>query len=213
MPCCLLLIIAPRRHPRIYVALKCKTASASEDSQETYILRRLESSVPEYVAVPSGYDRLPGPNGVHDVYLFKDVGSSLSCVPKDHLLRGTLKNETVYRYPLQVAKSIVKQVLEGLKEVHILGIVHNDLKIANILVVAETVPELDVGEVATDRQDRIHLTNASITEGGRPRQISHASNFVEDAAIDVTMDSTFKIIDISEGKTCTFMVPVQLASW
>jgi serine/threonine protein kinase len=175
------------------------------------MLKRLAYLVPRYVVVPQVAFHFDGPNGRHDAYMFEDVGASLSHIPESQLIRSTSKGIEVYRYPLQVAKSIVKQVLEGLKETHSVGIVHNDIGIPNVLVVAEDVNDSPIRDICSKRKDFWSLEDVLHPEAERrPSCLCGCGNFVEDAAIPLTKDSTFKIIDFSHGKSCSTLGPTRL---
>lgn len=61
------------------------------------------------------------------------------------------QNAMVARYPMKMAKSILKQVLQGLVQMHEDGVAHGDLKMGNMLfsvkdVVDEVVQEGDLDD-------------------------------------------------------------------
>ena len=74
-----------------------------------------------------------GPNGEHGCLVFDVMGPNAASMVE--YLPENLANNTgrSRRYPLWMAKSILRQVLLGIDFLHESGIVHGDLQAGNIL--------------------------------------------------------------------------------
>jgi non-specific serine/threonine protein kinase len=99
----------------------------------------------EHIISLKDYFKHKGPNGEHGCLVFEAMGPStatmVECLP-EHLLSKTGRKE---RYPIWMARSILRQVLLGIDFLHRIGIAHGDLQPGNILFLAADLTS--VGEI------------------------------------------------------------------
>ncbi|KAI1272000.1 serine protein kinase [Xylaria sp. FL0933] len=125
-----------------YVALKIMVSDPEYATDETAMLRHLSQVAPEQAAhhftqLLDTFEHL-GPNGLHKCFVFEPMGPNgntmLLELPqfKDRRPRGM-------RYPLEMAKSILKQSLQALALLHEHGIAHGDFQPGNILFVLDNI--------------------------------------------------------------------------
>lgn len=106
--------------------------------------------------------QIKGPNGLHTSFVFEPMGPHLwdvlDATPEFH--HGSLfedddffRNIPKYRrFPKNVAKKILRNVLQGLKYLHNHGIVHGDLHMGNVLVTTRPL-ECNSSTIAELKQD------------------------------------------------------------
>ncbi|OBT71805.1 hypothetical protein VF21_09380 [Pseudogymnoascus sp. 05NY08] len=103
-----------------YVALKILVPKPSESPIEQQILQHIAQVAPEegnrHITKLLGEFEHQGPNGVHKCLVFEPMGPNMNV-----------------RYPPQMAKSILKQSLQGLAFLHRNGIAHGDFQPGNML--------------------------------------------------------------------------------
>ncbi|KAI5787314.1 putative serine protein kinase [Geopyxis carbonaria] len=137
---------------RRYVALKIVVANKAATANEAAILdriRTLGASHPGAAHVLALLDRFAhaGPNGVHLCLVFDAMGASAARMRS--ALPATGRHDT--RYPLWMAKQMLRQTLHGLAFLHAHGIAHGDVQPGNMLLSASTLPGVDAE--AALRQD------------------------------------------------------------
>lgn len=113
-----------------YVALKIIT-SESDTTRELEILNHLKNS--KHVTHLLDNFTHTGPNGLHKCLIFEPMGPSVDNLVYEFPQYDRKQNTMVARYPMKMAKSILKQVLQGLVQMHENGIAHGDLKMGNML--------------------------------------------------------------------------------
>ena len=74
-----------------------------------------------------------GPNGVHKCLVFEPMGPSVNSMVEELPQFNPRKRWMKVRYPLWMAKSILKQSLQALAFLHENGIAHGDFQPGNIL--------------------------------------------------------------------------------
>ena len=74
-----------------------------------------------------------GPNGIHKCLVFEPMGPSVNSMVEELPQFNPRTIDMVVRYPLQMAKSILKQSLQALAFLHENGIAHGDFQPGNIL--------------------------------------------------------------------------------
>lgn len=91
-----------------------------------------------------------GPNGTHRCLVFEPMGPSVNTMVEELPQFNPRKFGMKIRYPLPMARSILKQSLQALVFLHANGVGHGDLHPGNMLF---TVPDLDSVAEETLRQE------------------------------------------------------------
>ena len=118
--------------------IKILTADFTALETESSILKLIAESVlshagKEHIISLKDYFKHEGPNGEHGCLVFEPMGPSTASMVEslpDHLLSKTGRRD---RYPVWMAKSILRQALSGIDFLHQIGIAHGDLKPGNLL--------------------------------------------------------------------------------
>lgn len=91
-----------------------------------------------------------GPNGVHKCLVFEPMGPSVTTMVEELPQFNPRYMSMNVRYPPQMAKSILKQSLQGLAFLHKNGIAHGDFQPGNMLF---TLQDLDSKDEEALRQE------------------------------------------------------------
>lgn len=83
-----------------------------------------------------------GPNGVHKCLVFEPMGPSVNTMVEELPQFKPRMRGMKVRYPLWMAKSILKQSLQGLAFLHRNGIAHGDFQPGNILFTLNNVDSM-----------------------------------------------------------------------
>ncbi|KOS37634.1 hypothetical protein ACN38_g11564 [Penicillium nordicum] len=120
-----------------YVALKILVSEISGSTTELRILRHIIEVAPvegtRYITRLLGEFEHRGPNGVHKCLVFEPMGPSVNTMVEELPQFKPRRRGMKIRYPLQMAKSILKQSLQALVFLHENGIAHGDFQPGNIL--------------------------------------------------------------------------------
>ncbi|KAJ5976631.1 hypothetical protein N7481_010338 [Penicillium waksmanii] len=120
-----------------YVALKILVSEVSRSTTEPRILRHIIEVAPaegtRYVTRLIGEFEHRGPNGIHKCLVFEPMGPSVNTMAEELPQFKPRRREMRIRYPLWMAKSILKQSLQALAFLHENGIAHGDFQPGNIL--------------------------------------------------------------------------------
>ncbi|KAJ5543324.1 hypothetical protein N7461_009327 [Penicillium sp. DV-2018c] len=120
-----------------YVALKILVSNISESTTELRILRHIIERAPEegtrYITRLLDEFEHRGPNGLHKCLVLEPMGPSVNTMVEELPQFNPRRREMKIRYPLQMAKSILKQSLLALAFLHQNGIAHGDFQLGNIL--------------------------------------------------------------------------------
>ncbi|EGY16331.1 serine/threonine-protein kinase SRPK3 [Verticillium dahliae VdLs.17] len=120
-----------------YVAMKILVSDISASTNEVQILRQLNGIAPAQGArhVTQLLDEFEhsGPNGIHKCLVFEPMGPSVNSMVEELPQFNPRKWGMKVRYPPQMARSILKQSLQGLEFLHGNGIAHGDFQPGNIL--------------------------------------------------------------------------------
>lgn len=120
-----------------YVALKMLVSEVSESTTELRILRHIIEYAPEegsrYITRLLDEFEHRGPNGLHKCLVLEPMGPSVNTMVEELPQFKPRRRGMKIRYPLQMAKSILKQSLQALAFLHENGIAHGDFQPGNIL--------------------------------------------------------------------------------
>ncbi|KAI5302268.1 hypothetical protein KEM55_001221, partial [Ascosphaera atra] len=126
----------------------------SESTTELRILRHIAEAAPTEAArcITTLIDEFlhHGPNGVHRCLVFEPMGPSVNSMVEELPQFNPRKFGMKVRYPLWMAKSILKQSLQALALLHENGISHGDFQPGNILF---TLKDIDSAPEDVLRQD------------------------------------------------------------
>ncbi|KAJ5087333.1 hypothetical protein N7456_010949 [Penicillium angulare] len=120
-----------------YVALKILVSGISESTNELRILNHINEVTPtessRHITRLLGEFEHHGPNGAHKCLVFKPMGPSVNSMLEELPQFKRRKWGMKFRYPIWMAKSILKQSLQGLDFLHKNSICHGDFQPGNIL--------------------------------------------------------------------------------
>ncbi|KAM0206373.1 hypothetical protein ACHAPA_009584 [Fusarium lateritium] len=120
-----------------YVALKILISQGLESSHELEILHQLAKVAPEdgaqHVTRLLAEFEHDGPNGTHKCLVFEPMGPSVNSMVEELPQFKPKMWGMKIRYPPQMAKSILKQSLQGLAFLHRNDIAHGDFQPGNML--------------------------------------------------------------------------------
>ncbi|OGM49376.1 serine protein kinase, partial [Aspergillus bombycis] len=143
-----------------YVALKILVSAISGSTTELRILRHIAEAAPaeaaRHVTPLLGEFEHRGPNGVHRCLVFEPMGPSVNTMVEELPQFNPRRRGMKIRYPLWMAKGILKQSLQALAFLHENGIAHGDFQPGNILFTLNNIdatPE-DVLQQKEDVQAR-----------------------------------------------------------
>ncbi|KAK5673725.1 hypothetical protein LTS12_029769, partial [Elasticomyces elasticus] len=122
---------------RGYVALKILVSEISGLTTELQTLRHIIQVAPvkgtRYITRLLDEFEHHGPNGIHKCLVFEPMGPSVNTMVEELPQFNPRKRGMKIRYPLRMAKSILKQSLQALAFLHENGIAHGDFQPGNIL--------------------------------------------------------------------------------
>ncbi|KAH1432041.1 hypothetical protein KXX32_002647 [Aspergillus fumigatus] len=120
-----------------YVALKIPVSEISGVTADLRIIRHLTEIAPaeaaRHVTRLLGEFEHRGPNGLHRCLVFEPMGPSVNTMVEELPQFKPRRRGMKVRYPLRMAKSILKQSLQALAFLHEHGIAHGDFQPGNIL--------------------------------------------------------------------------------
>ncbi|KAM0501188.1 hypothetical protein ACHAP6_005292 [Verticillium nonalfalfae] len=117
--------------------MKILVSDVSASTYEVHILRQINDVARAQGArhVTQLLDEFEhsGPNGIHKCLVFEPMGPSVNSMVEELPQFNPRKWGMKVRYPPQMARSILKQSLQGLEFLHGHGIAHGDFQPGNIL--------------------------------------------------------------------------------
>ncbi|PLB39606.1 serine/threonine-protein kinase, partial [Aspergillus candidus] len=144
-----------------YVALKILVSEISGSTTELRVLRHITKVAPvegtPHITRVLGEFEHHGPNGVHKCLVFEPMGPSVNTMVEELPQFKPRRRGMKVRYPLWMAKSILKQSLQALAFLHENGIAHGDFQPGNILFTLnniDSIPE-DMLRQGEDMQARL----------------------------------------------------------
>ncbi|KAI6772981.1 hypothetical protein HG530_003939 [Fusarium avenaceum] len=139
-----------------YVALKILVSKSTESSQELQILHHLANVAPDdgahHITQLLAEFEHHGPNGLHKCLVLEPMGPSANSMVEELPQFKPRMFGMKIRYPPQMAKSILKQSLEGLVFLHRHGIAHGDFQPGNMLFSLTDINEQEE-EVLRQKED------------------------------------------------------------
>lgn len=139
-----------------FVALKILTADSTASETESSMLESIaQNTLPhpgkEHIVYLKDYFKHKGPNGEHGCLVFEAMGSSatsmLYCLTRDPQPNNP---QHIERFPIWMARSILRQTLLGIDFLHRIGIVHGDVQPGNLLFSARDLKS--VGEARLSQE-------------------------------------------------------------
>ncbi|KAB8200201.1 kinase-like domain-containing protein [Aspergillus parasiticus] len=126
-----------------YVALKILMSEISGSTTELRILRHITEVAPaegvRYITRLLDEFEHRGPNGVHKCLVLEPMGPSVNTMVEELPEFKPRRRGMQIRYPLRMAKSILKQSLQALAFLHENGIAHGDFQPRNILFTLDNI--------------------------------------------------------------------------
>ncbi|KAM3446439.1 hypothetical protein MY3296_009673 [Beauveria thailandica] len=120
-----------------YVALKILVAEASGQASEARILQHLAAVAPaeeqRYITQLLDEFEHCGPNGTHKCLVLEPMGPTVNSMVEELPQFKPRRRQMRVRYPLNVAKRILKQSLQALAFLHSNGVAHGDFQPGNML--------------------------------------------------------------------------------
>ncbi|TGJ82339.1 hypothetical protein E0Z10_g6416 [Xylaria hypoxylon] len=143
-----------------YVALKIIIADFPQSTDELRILHHISqvapAEAPRYVTqLLDSFDH-PGPNGLHKCLVFEPMGPTVNIMVEE---LPQFKPRTIYmdlRYPLEMARPILKQSLEALAFLHDNGIAHGDFQPGNILFSLDNIDSKTEDSLRQEESEEDH---------------------------------------------------------
>jgi serine/threonine protein kinase len=177
-----------------------------------------ESSILEKIAQEDSFDlgkqhiislqdhfKHSGPNGEHGCLVFEVMGPSTATMV-DHLPKDVVSKIGPYRYPMWMARSILRQALLGIDFLHRIGIVHGDLQPGNLLFAATDIQSVEESRLSQEGVDPSSLVPLERRDGKvdlwAPPYLALNQPIAEFVELDfVEQDPNFvlKISDMGEG--------------
>ena len=149
-----------------------------------------------------------GPNGVHFCLVFETMGPNVDSMMEefpDLMSRNTRRVNI--RYPTWMAKSILRQVLQGLVFLHEQGIVHGDIQPGNVLFSVRSLSSYTLEELEQDINDREGISQPVERLDGKvdlwaPNYLVEPRSLADYAILEPA--STVKLSDMGSGKYAAF---------
>lgn len=190
-----------------FVALKILMANASTEENELRILKHLSTcglnhpAKKHIMALLDDFEH-QGPNGAHTCLVFEVMGpSSASMVEELPVNKDILFGRTA-RYPIWMAKSMLRQALLGIDYLHQSGIVHGDLQPGNLLFSVTGLQSVDEKQLSQDYSQRAVSEPVRRLDGKvdlwAPRYLALGQSLTEFA--DIGPRFQVKISDMEGGR-------------
>lgn len=136
-----------------YVVLKLLRTDASVKTQEQAMHEKLTGKIrgkwsAEFVTELLRSFKIKGPNGVHTCLVFEPMGPSAEVMKEELPEFKPRKIGLDIRFRTYMAKSILKQLLQGLAHLHGEGICHGDVQPGNILFEVPQIESVEADDLA-----------------------------------------------------------------
>ncbi|KXJ93735.1 kinase-like domain-containing protein [Microdochium bolleyi] len=149
------------RHDR-YVALKVLVSAESVSTTESRILHHLLQAAPVEAAnfTTQLLDEFThdGPNGTHRCLAFEPMGPSVNTMVEELPQFKPPRWEMKVRYPPAMAKSILRQALQGLEFLHKNNVAHGGFQPGNMLFALQNLDTQPEDALRQDSQDKTSIS-------------------------------------------------------
>jgi serine/threonine protein kinase len=115
------------------------TGSAIEPRTLRHLIEVAATDGAQYITQLLGEFEHHGPNGTHQCLVFEPMGPSVNTMVEELPQFKPRMRRMKIRYPPQMAKSILKQSLQGLAFLHENGIAHGDFQPGNMLFTLDDI--------------------------------------------------------------------------
>ena len=144
-----------------------------------------------------------GPNGIHLCLVFEAMGPSADSMMEELPFHKSRDKGTRIWYPIWMAKSILRQVLQGLVFLHKQGIVHGDLQPGNMLFSLHSLSSYTQEELEQDMNDRESISQPVERLDGKvdlwaPKYLVKPRPLAKYATVEPGF--TVKLSDMGSGK-------------
>jgi non-specific serine/threonine protein kinase len=134
------------------------TADSTASETESSILENIAQADPfhpgkQHVISLEDYFKHSGPNGEHGCLVFEVMGPSTSTMVEhlpEHLFSKPGRRD---RYPIRMARSILRQALLGIEFLHGIGIAHGDIQPGNFLFAATDIQSVEESRLSQQDVD------------------------------------------------------------
>jgi serine/threonine protein kinase len=184
-----------------------KIVAASSPSNEVAIYHYLRQSVTStqntHVTQLLDSFQHEGTNGIHLCLVFEAMGPSIDSMVEQLPYHESPSSGLNRRYPTKMAKSILRQVLQGLVFLHEQGIVHADLQTGNVLFSVPSLSSCTPGELEQDINDQDVISQPVKRLDGKvdlwaPNYLVEPRSLAD--YVDLGPGSTVKLSDLGSGK-------------
>lgn len=103
-----------------------------------------------------------GPNGAHKCLVFEPMGPSVNTMVEELPQFNPRYLFMKVRYPPRMAKSILKQSLQGLAFLHKNCISHGDFQLGNVLFTLQVIDSKDEGVLRQDESEESKLISPPV---------------------------------------------------
>jgi serine/threonine protein kinase len=191
-----------------FAALKILDANASKTTNELIILQHLASASPamgtKHVTELLDHFEHHGPNGVHLCLVFEAMGPSANTMVEELPCFNPARFGMKIRYPLWMAKSILRQALEALTFLHKNGICHGDFQPGNILFKIKDLSTVSENALQQDSTFKYGATSPPIkrldgkVDKWAPSYLAVGQPLA--SYVDLNREFTVKLSDFGGGK-------------
>ncbi|EGX95923.1 serine protein kinase, putative [Cordyceps militaris CM01] len=135
-------------------------------SSEVRILRHLAGAAPaeghRYVTQLLDEFEHCGPNGTHKCLVFEPMGPSVNSMVEELPQFKPRRREMKVRYPIHMAKGILKQSLQALAFLHSKGVAHGDFQPGNMLFALQDLKSVAEAELRQKEDEQTASTSPPV---------------------------------------------------
>lgn len=148
-----------------------------------------------------------GPNGVHRCLVFDVMGPTIACVLEDLAIKALIASEPKRKFPIWIAKSILRQTLLGIDFLHQNGVVHGDLQEGNLLFPVKNLGSVSEDELSQNNEisEPVQRIDGS-TDLWAPRHLTLDRPLTD--YLDMSPGFRTKISDLGGGMTPEIVITI-----